>query len=84
MKILKREKSEAIRYKKYYNIDVSDTSIYDVIIDVGDKTPEQIMENAVREPGSQQSQQQEQTVASEQPVAEDRNYTDSVGQRAVP
>jgi CMP/dCMP kinase len=42
--ILKREKSEAIRYKKYYNIDVSDTSIYDVIIDVGDKTPEQIME----------------------------------------
>jgi predicted cytidylate kinase len=41
--ILKREKSEATRYKKYYNIDVSDTSIYDVIIDAGDKTPEQIM-----------------------------------------
>jgi predicted cytidylate kinase len=42
--ILKREKSEAKRYKKYYDIDVSDTSIYDVIIDTGDKTPEQIME----------------------------------------
>jgi len=42
--ILKREKSEAIRYKKYYGIDVSDTSIYDVIIDAGDKTSEQIMQ----------------------------------------
>jgi cytidylate kinase len=42
--ILKREKSEAKRYKKYYNIDIKDTSIYDVIIDTGDKTPEQIME----------------------------------------
>jgi CMP/dCMP kinase len=43
--ILKREKSEAKRYKKYYNIDIKDTSIYDVIIDTGEKTPEQIMES---------------------------------------
>jgi predicted cytidylate kinase len=42
--ILKREKSEATRYKKYYGIDVRDTSIYDVIINAGDKTPEEIME----------------------------------------
>ena len=42
--ILKREKSEATRYKNYYGIDVSDTSIYDVIIDSGDKTPKQIMQ----------------------------------------
>ncbi len=42
--ILKREKSEATRYKKYYGINISDTSIYDVIIDAGDKTPEQIMQ----------------------------------------
>jgi len=41
--ILKREKSEATRYKNYYGIDVSDTSIYDLIIDSGDKTPEQIL-----------------------------------------
>ncbi|MBN1861833.1 MAG: AAA family ATPase [Candidatus Thermoplasmatota archaeon] len=41
--ILKREKSEATRYKNYYGIDVSDTSIYDVIIDAGNKTPEEIM-----------------------------------------
>ena len=40
--ILKREKSEASRYKKYYGIDVYDTSIYDVIIDVSKKTPEEI------------------------------------------
>jgi len=42
--ILKREKSEATRYKNYYGIDVSDTLIYDVIIDSGDKTPKQIMQ----------------------------------------
>jgi predicted cytidylate kinase len=41
--ILKREKSEATRYKKYYGIDVNDTSIYDLIIDTGDKTPEEII-----------------------------------------
>lgn len=40
--IITREKSEASRYKKYYGIDVSDTSIYDVIIDTADKTPEEI------------------------------------------
>ena len=41
--ILKREKSEATRYKKYYGIDVSDNSIYDLIIDSADKTPEEIL-----------------------------------------
>jgi CMP/dCMP kinase len=41
--ILRREKSEATRYKNYYGIDVRDTSIYDVIIDTGDKTPEEIL-----------------------------------------
>ena len=42
--VRKREKSEATRYKKYYGIDIRDTSIYDVIIDASDKTPEDIME----------------------------------------
>jgi predicted cytidylate kinase len=42
--ILKREKSEAARYKNYYGIDVGDTSIYDLIIDTGDKTPEEILQ----------------------------------------
>lgn len=38
-----REKSEATRYKKYYDIDVCDTSIYDLVIDSSDKTPEEIV-----------------------------------------
>ncbi len=41
--ILVREKSEAVRYKKYYNIEVNDTSIYDIIIDTSKKTPEEII-----------------------------------------
>lgn len=40
--ILKREKSEATRYKNYYKIDIKDTSIYDLIIDTSKKTPEEI------------------------------------------
>ncbi|KYK23302.1 cytidylate kinase [Thermoplasmatales archaeon SM1-50] len=40
--ILRREKSEATRYNNYYGIDIRDTSIYDIIIDSGDKTPEEI------------------------------------------
>lgn len=40
--IVKRERSEATRYKTYYHIDVRDTSIYDVIIDTTDKSPEKI------------------------------------------
>jgi cytidylate kinase len=39
-----REKSEATRYKKYYGIDIRDTSIYDIIINTSDKTPEEILE----------------------------------------
>jgi len=42
--ILKREQSEATRYKNYYNIDVRDTSIYDLIIDTADKSPEKIVD----------------------------------------
>jgi cytidylate kinase len=30
-----REKSEALRYEKYYNIDINDCSIYDIVIDTG-------------------------------------------------
>ena len=41
--ILSREKSEALRYKTYYNIDLKDTSIYDLVIDSGDKTPDEIV-----------------------------------------
>ncbi len=30
-----REESEARRYKKYYNIDINDLSIYDLVVDTG-------------------------------------------------
>lgn len=37
-----REHSEQLRYKSYYDIDVLDTSIYDIIIDSSEKTPDEI------------------------------------------
>ena len=42
-KLLKREKSEQSRYKSYYNIDIKDTSIYDLIIDSSQMTPDEIL-----------------------------------------
>jgi len=41
--MLNREKSEALRYKNYYNIDLKDISIYDLVIDSADKTPDEIV-----------------------------------------
>ena len=37
-----REKSETLRYKNYYDIDLKDTSIYDLVIDSTDKTADEI------------------------------------------
>jgi predicted cytidylate kinase len=46
-KILKetktREQSEVERYKKYYNIDINDLSIYDLVIDSSKMTPDEIV-----------------------------------------
>ena len=42
--IINREKSEENRYKKYYNIDLKDKSIYDLQIDTTHKTPEEIVD----------------------------------------
>jgi predicted cytidylate kinase len=42
--ILTREKSEAVRYKAYYKIDLVDTSIYDLVVDSSNKTPEEIVD----------------------------------------
>ncbi len=41
--IIERERSESARYKKYYNIDIDDVSIYDLVIDSADKTPDEIV-----------------------------------------
>jgi len=41
--MLSRERSEALRYKNYYNIDLKDITIYDLVIDSTEKTPEEII-----------------------------------------
>jgi predicted cytidylate kinase len=46
--IVKRERSEATRYQTYYGIDVRDSSIYDLVIDTGDKPPEAIVDIIMR------------------------------------
>ena len=43
-KVIEREKSERKRYKEYYNIDLSDKSIYDIIIDSQENLPEEIVD----------------------------------------
>lgn len=42
--MINRQKNEALRYKNYYNIDLEDISIYDLVIDSTDKNPEEIAE----------------------------------------
>ena len=42
--IIERARSEETRYKNYYNIDLKDMSIYDLVIDSGNKTPEEIVD----------------------------------------
>jgi predicted cytidylate kinase len=39
-----REDSEAVRYLTYYGINIKSDDVYDVVIDTGDKTPEQIVD----------------------------------------
>jgi len=41
---LERERSEAKRYREFYGIDINDESIYDLVIDTSDKTPEEIVD----------------------------------------
>ena len=42
-KLIEREKSEQKRYKQYYQLDISDTSIYDLTIDSSNRSPRQIL-----------------------------------------
>ena len=43
-KTVERAASEAKRYMMYYGIDIEDKSVYDLIVDTGDKTPEQVVQ----------------------------------------
>ena len=47
--IIERERSENTRYKKYYGADLKDDTIYDLVIDSGNKTPEEITETIIKE-----------------------------------
>jgi predicted cytidylate kinase len=40
--IVEREECEARRYLAYYDIDINDRDIYDLVIDTTNKTPEQV------------------------------------------
>ena len=42
-KTMEREKSETLRYKKYYDIDIDDLSIYDIVIDSSKWNPYQTL-----------------------------------------
>jgi len=41
---LERQSSEAKRYKMYYDIDIEDKSVYDLIIDTDDMEPDQVVD----------------------------------------
>jgi predicted cytidylate kinase len=50
--LLERENSEALRYQRYYDIDIRDKGVYDIVIDTGALKPEEVVQrivNAVRE-----------------------------------
>lgn len=42
--VSKRETSERKRYKNYYDIDINDTSFYDLVISSEENSPEEIVE----------------------------------------
>ena len=39
-----RQASEEKRYKMYYNIDIKDTSVYDLIVNTDDKDPDEVVQ----------------------------------------
>ena len=52
--MLEREESEAVRYRQYYGIDLRDKSVYDLIIDTTDITPEEVVDIIVKGLGGYQ------------------------------
>lgn len=45
---ISREASEAKRYMQYYGIDISDKSVYDLIVNTDDLTPEQVADEIIK------------------------------------
>ncbi len=52
-----REESEAVRYRSYYGIDIKGVDVYDVVVDTGDKSPEQIVDLMVEKVKEWKSQE---------------------------
>jgi predicted cytidylate kinase len=52
-----REDSEAVRYRSYYGIDIKGVDVYDVVVDTGDKSPEQIVDLMVEKVKEWKSQE---------------------------
>lgn len=46
--MLERERSEKKRYMELYGIDINDESIYDLVIDTSDKSPDEIVDIIVK------------------------------------
>jgi predicted cytidylate kinase len=46
-----RQDSEAKRYMQYYGIDINDRSVYDLIVNTDDKTPEQVADTIIKAMG---------------------------------
>ena len=46
---MERHASEAKRYMKYYGINADDKSVYDLVIDTDDKTPDEIADMIIKE-----------------------------------
>ncbi|PKK86399.1 MAG: cytidylate kinase [Thermoplasmata archaeon HGW-Thermoplasmata-1] len=49
--MLAREASERKRYSEYYGIDLADISMYDLVVDTGDKTPDEIVDLVIKSLG---------------------------------
>jgi len=52
LETLTREACEARRYMSYYNINIADQSVYDLIIDTSDLTPDEVVSRIVQAAGA--------------------------------
>ncbi len=52
-RVKKREASEKNRYKEYYDIDINDTSFYDLVISSEENNPEEIVEEIMEGAGDE-------------------------------
>ncbi len=50
-KTLDRQRSEAKRYKMYYDIDIDDKSVYDLIVNTDNLDPDQVVETIIEAVG---------------------------------